>query len=182
MRILVPPFVGLGIFSSEMGRVGVPKSLQMVNAWCPQGLVNVPIKHHPTIGNTIPNRYLKVMFKIPQKGHLPTPGVLHFLPETSLPPFSILGQAAILNLGLQGIDLRLLGREGRGDGVRHKALFQVLLLQLVLQQFLGRENGIPWFQVGSQNKAAPNGSYFWTRYAAKASQKKGMQPVSNPGV
>ena len=38
-----------------------------------QGLVNVPIEHHPTIGDSIPNRCLKVMFKIPKKGHLPTP-------------------------------------------------------------------------------------------------------------
>ena len=35
--------------------------------------IDVPIKHHPTIGNTISNRYLKVMFNIPKKGHLPTP-------------------------------------------------------------------------------------------------------------
>ena len=38
-----------------------------------QGLVNVPIKHHPTIGDIISNRYFKVIFKIPKKGHLPTP-------------------------------------------------------------------------------------------------------------
>ena len=37
-----------------------------------QGLVNVPIEHHPSIGDTISNRYLKVMFEIPKKGHLPT--------------------------------------------------------------------------------------------------------------
>ena len=30
-----------------------------------QGLVNVPIEHHPTIGDIISDRYLKVMFKIP---------------------------------------------------------------------------------------------------------------------
>ena len=36
-------------------------------------LVNVPIEHHPSIGDIISNRYLKVMFKIPEKGHLPTP-------------------------------------------------------------------------------------------------------------
>ena len=40
-----------------------------------QGLVNVPIKHHPTIGDIISNKYLKVMFKIPKTGHLPTPVV-----------------------------------------------------------------------------------------------------------
>ena len=39
----------------------------------PQGLVNVLIEHHPIIGNIISNRYLKVMFKVPKKGHLPTP-------------------------------------------------------------------------------------------------------------
>ena len=38
-----------------------------------QGLVNVPIEHHPTIGDIITNKYLKVMFKIPKTGHLPTP-------------------------------------------------------------------------------------------------------------
>ena len=38
-----------------------------------QGLVNVPIEHHPTIGDINSNRYLKVIFKIPKKGHLPTP-------------------------------------------------------------------------------------------------------------
>ena len=39
-----------------------------------QGLVNVLIEHHPTIGDIITNKYLKVMFKIPKTGHLPTPG------------------------------------------------------------------------------------------------------------
>ena len=34
---------------------------------------SVPMEHHPTIGDIISNRYLKVMFKIPNKGHLPTP-------------------------------------------------------------------------------------------------------------
>jgi len=38
-----------------------------------QGLVNVPIEHHPSVGDIISNRYLKVMFKIPKKEHLPTP-------------------------------------------------------------------------------------------------------------
>ena len=38
-----------------------------------QGLVNVQIKHHPTSWDIISNKYLKVMFKIPQKGHLLTP-------------------------------------------------------------------------------------------------------------
>ena len=31
---------------------------------CQQGLVNVPIEHHPTIGEIISSRYGKVMFKI----------------------------------------------------------------------------------------------------------------------
>ena len=35
--------------------------------------VDVPLEHHPTIGDVISNRYLKVMLKIPKKGHLPTP-------------------------------------------------------------------------------------------------------------
>ena len=30
-----------------------------------QGLVNVPIEHHPTIGDVNSNRCLKVMFRIP---------------------------------------------------------------------------------------------------------------------
>ena len=38
-----------------------------------QGLVNVLIEHHPTIPDIISNKYLKVMFKITEKGHLPTP-------------------------------------------------------------------------------------------------------------
>ena len=38
-----------------------------------QGLLNVPIEHHPTFGDIISNKYIKVMFKIPKKGHLPTP-------------------------------------------------------------------------------------------------------------
>ena len=38
-----------------------------------QGLVNVPIEHHPTIGAIISNRYLKVMFEIPKKGHQSQP-------------------------------------------------------------------------------------------------------------
>ena len=38
-----------------------------------QGLVNIPIEHHPNIGDIISNKYLKVMFKIPKMGHLPTP-------------------------------------------------------------------------------------------------------------
>jgi hypothetical protein len=38
-----------------------------------QGLVNVLVEHHPTIGDIITNKYLKVMFKIPKTGHLPTP-------------------------------------------------------------------------------------------------------------
>ena len=38
-----------------------------------QGLLNVPIEHHPTFGDIISNRYMKVTFKIPKKGHLPTP-------------------------------------------------------------------------------------------------------------
>ena len=37
-----------------------------------QGLVNVPIEHHPNIGDIISNKYLRVMFKITKMGHLPT--------------------------------------------------------------------------------------------------------------
>ena len=39
----------------------------------------VPIKHHPTIGDIISNRYWKEMFKIPKKGHLPTPVLICFV-------------------------------------------------------------------------------------------------------
>ena len=52
-----------------------------------QGLVNVPIEHHPTIRDIISNRYLKVMFKIPKKGHLPTPGWRNIFPEKHLHSF-----------------------------------------------------------------------------------------------
>ena len=38
-----------------------------------QGLVSIPIEHHPNIGDIISSKYLKVMFKIPKMGHLPTP-------------------------------------------------------------------------------------------------------------
>ena len=46
-----------------------------------QGLVNVPMKHHPNIGDITDiiisfNKYLKVMFKIPKMGHLPNPDQL----------------------------------------------------------------------------------------------------------
>ena len=42
-----------------------------------QGSVNVRLEHHPIIGNIISNIYLKVMVKIPKKGHLPTPVTCH---------------------------------------------------------------------------------------------------------
>ena len=48
------------------------KSFLCVSRTFIQGLVNVPIQHHPTIGDIISNRYWKVMFKISKKGHLPT--------------------------------------------------------------------------------------------------------------
>ena len=57
----------------------------MVSSEFMQGLVNVPIEHHPSIGDIISNRYLKVMFKIPQKGHLPTP-VMTLFDQTEPPP------------------------------------------------------------------------------------------------
>jgi hypothetical protein len=38
-----------------------------------RGLVNVPIEKKTNIGDIIFNRYLKVMFKIPKMGHLPSP-------------------------------------------------------------------------------------------------------------
>ena len=37
-------------------------------------MANVQIEHHPTIGDIISNKYLKVMSKILKKWHLPTPG------------------------------------------------------------------------------------------------------------
>jgi len=45
-----------------------------------QGLVNVLIEHHPTIGDIITNKYLKVMFNIPKTGHLPTPNYPEVFP------------------------------------------------------------------------------------------------------
>ena len=48
-----------------------------------QGLVNVPIEHHPSVGDIISNRYLKVMFKIPKKGHLPTPDIAYIMGDVS---------------------------------------------------------------------------------------------------
>ena len=41
--------------------------------WIEQGLVNVLIEHHPTIGDIITNKYLKVMLQISKTGDLPTP-------------------------------------------------------------------------------------------------------------
>ena len=34
------------------------------------------VSHHPNIGDIISNKHLKVMFKIPKMGHLPTPDLL----------------------------------------------------------------------------------------------------------
>ena len=65
----IPTFSDPGI---PIDSVGVSMNGRSPKLVC-QGLVNVPIKHHLTIGDINSNRYLKVMFKIPQKGHLPTP-------------------------------------------------------------------------------------------------------------
>ena len=50
------------------------KTIYTCSFWSPipilpaqQGLVNVPIEHHPTIGDINSNRHLKVIFKIPLK-------------------------------------------------------------------------------------------------------------------
>ena len=51
-----------------------------------QGLVNVPIERHPNIGDIISNKYLKVMFKIPKMGHLPTPESCVGKTATTRPP------------------------------------------------------------------------------------------------
>ena len=61
--------VGLGLFVPyQMGRAKViPGDSWDSEFTCfIQGLVNVPIKHHLTIGDIISNSYLKVMFKIPK--------------------------------------------------------------------------------------------------------------------
>ena len=42
-----------------------------------QGLVNVLIEYHHIIGDIISNKYVKVMSKIPRKGHLPSPDFAH---------------------------------------------------------------------------------------------------------
>ena len=44
-----------------------------------QGLVNVLIEHHPTMGIFKTNGYLRVMFQIPKTGHLPTPGIYVYI-------------------------------------------------------------------------------------------------------
>ena len=44
-------------------RVTPPKKNESF-AGCDQGLINVQIKHHPTIGDIISNKYLKVMSEI----------------------------------------------------------------------------------------------------------------------
>ena len=53
-----------------------------------QGLVNVLIKHHPTIGDIISEKILlHVMFKIPKKRHLPNPQTSYiFSPKKRAPP------------------------------------------------------------------------------------------------
>ena len=38
-----------------------------------QGLEKVPITHHPTLGDIISNKYLKLMFKIPKNDHQSQP-------------------------------------------------------------------------------------------------------------
>ena len=45
---------------------GASKSSISIGCAIIQGLVNVLIEHHPTTGDIISNRYLKVMFKIPK--------------------------------------------------------------------------------------------------------------------
>ena len=47
-----------------------------------QGLVNVQIKRHPTIRDIISKKYLKVMSRIPTKGHIPTPDLSHLIAST----------------------------------------------------------------------------------------------------
>ena len=61
---------------ADRNRKNDGKTWKMTGTWMKhgQGLVNVLIEHHPTIGDIISNRYLKVMFKIPKKGHLPMDG------------------------------------------------------------------------------------------------------------
>ena len=47
--------------------------LRMLQAVMFPGLVNVPIQHHPTTADIISNKPLKVMFKIPRRGHQSQP-------------------------------------------------------------------------------------------------------------
>ena len=67
--------------------------LQSLSLSPQQGLGNVPIKHHPTIGDIISNKYLQVRFKIPKKGHLPSPAQFSALFE-GIPFRSVLVDAA----------------------------------------------------------------------------------------
>ena len=67
-------FGGRRLLEAAAGLLGKAAQLSFlcVSRTFIQGLVNVPIQHHPTIGDIISNRYWKVMFKISTKGHLPT--------------------------------------------------------------------------------------------------------------
>ena len=51
--------------------------IDMLSLWYWQGLVNVLFEHDPTLRDKISNRYLKVMFKISETEHLPTPEFNH---------------------------------------------------------------------------------------------------------
>ena len=69
-----------------------------------QGLVNVLIEHYPHMGNIMPNKYLKVMFKIPKMGHLPHPEQCHvFVLGTTHKPWSISLQPIFSKQQLPGI-------------------------------------------------------------------------------
>jgi len=45
---------------------------------CIQRFLCPDFAHHPTIGDIMSNKYLKVRFKIPKSGPLPTPWHTHF--------------------------------------------------------------------------------------------------------
>ena len=56
------------------------------------------VSHHPNIGDLISNKYLKVTFKIPKKGHLPNPvlpSVKVALGHPPRAPFSFFGPSSI---------------------------------------------------------------------------------------
>ena len=102
------------IFPNHFGRLWrAPARCNELMQWSSlnQGLVNVPIEHHPSIGDIISNRYLKVMFKIPKKGHLPThvnPSLNHTPSFLGRPKLDTLSEARHVPSGASRLNRRFL--------------------------------------------------------------------------